>query len=69
MRHDIHVRCTLCGAILPGWLRVFNRPHGAMLLNHLSAMHPAEVGPYLERMRTEDIGTMAMEAFERVEEA
>jgi hypothetical protein len=38
-----------------------------MLLNHLSMMHPPEVTPYLERMRTEDIGTVAMEAYERVE--
>jgi hypothetical protein len=50
-----------------GWLRVFNQPNGALLLNHLSMMHPAEVKPYLERMRTEDIGTVAMEAFERVD--
>jgi hypothetical protein len=29
-------------------------------------MHRAEVKPLLERMRTEDIGTLAMEAFERI---
>ena len=63
-----HVRCKLCGYVFPGgWLRVFNQPNGALLLNHLSMMHPAEVKPYLERMRTEDIGTVAMEAFERVD--
>jgi hypothetical protein len=39
-----------------------------MLLKHLSAMHPAEVGPYLRSMETEDIGTVAMEAYEVVEE-
>jgi hypothetical protein len=40
-----------------------------MLLHHLSWDHPDRVGAYLERMRTEDIGTVAMEAFERVEDA
>jgi len=30
-------------------------------------MHRAEVKPLLERLRTEDIGTVAMEAYERVE--
>lgn len=64
---SIHVRCRLCGCILPGWLRVFNQPNSAMLLGHLSAMHPDEVGPYLRRMATEDIGTVAMEAYERVD--
>jgi hypothetical protein len=64
---SIQVRCRLCGHVLPGWLRIDNKPNGAMLLNHLPMMHPAEVTPHLERMRTEDIGTVAMEAFERVE--
>jgi hypothetical protein len=65
-----HVRCKLCGYVFPGgWLRVFNEPNGALLLHHLSWDHPDQVGPYLERMRTEDIGTVAMEAFERVEHA
>jgi hypothetical protein len=44
-----------------------NKPNGTILLNHLSMMYPAQVTPYLECMRTEDIGTVAMEAFERVE--
>jgi hypothetical protein len=43
-------------------------PQGAMLLHHLGARHPTEIGPYLERMRTEDIATAAAEAFEVVEE-
>jgi hypothetical protein len=60
------VRYHLCGTVLPGWRRIDDKPNGTMLLNHLSMMHPAEVGPYLERMRTEDIGTVAMEAFDRV---
>jgi len=44
-----------------------SRTNGALLLHHLSAMHRAEVKPLLERLRTEDIGTVAMEAYERVE--
>ena len=43
------------------------RPNGAMLLHHLSNWHPSEVGPYLERMRTEDIATVAAKAYEVVE--
>lgn len=31
-------------------------------------MHPTEAGPYLERMRTEDIATVAAEASAVVEE-
>jgi hypothetical protein len=36
-------RCRYCGAILPAWLPAAQRPDGAMLFNHLSAMHPDEV--------------------------
>jgi hypothetical protein len=43
-------------------------PDGAMLLGHLSQTHPQEVKPYLERMRTEDIGTVAAEAYQVVDE-
>ena len=39
-----------------------------MLLGHLSELHPDRVGPYLERMRTEDIGTVAAQAFEVIED-
>ncbi len=39
-----------------------------MLLYHLGQQHPDQVGPYLDRMRTEDIGTVAAEAFEIIEE-
>jgi hypothetical protein len=63
-----YMRCRLCGAILPGWLVVFDEPDGTMLLHHLRMDHRTEVGVYLDRMhRTEDIGTVAMEAFERIE--
>ena len=30
-----HVRCTLCGRILSGWLPIPNRPEASMLLYHL----------------------------------
>jgi hypothetical protein len=39
-----------------------------MLLHYLSQHHPDQVGPYLERMRTECIATIAAEAYELVEE-
>jgi hypothetical protein len=68
MRQDLQLRCRSCQAVLPGWLRVQNRPDGAMLLTHVSAMHQDQVGPYRRRMETEDIGTVAMVAFKRVEE-
>jgi hypothetical protein len=40
-------RCLSCGALLPVWLPVFQELNGAMLLHHLSAMHPDEVKAYL----------------------
>jgi hypothetical protein len=39
-----------------------------MLLYHFSQYHPDQVGPYLERMRTECIATVAVEAYEVIEE-
>jgi hypothetical protein len=54
--------------VLPVWLRVANQPDGAMLLYHLGANNPTEVTAFLDRMRgSEDIGTVVMEAFERVD--
>jgi hypothetical protein len=38
------------------------------LLYHQSQQHPDWVRPYLEPMRTEDIGTVAAEAFEVIED-
>ena len=61
-------RCISCGAMLPTWLPVAKRPDGSMLLYHLGQHHPDQGGPYLERMRTECIATVAAEAFEVVEE-
>jgi hypothetical protein len=63
-----HYRCRYCGTILPAWLPVAKRPDGAILLHHLSQQHPEQVGLYLKRMRTEDIGTVAAEAFGLIEE-
>jgi hypothetical protein len=40
----------------------------AMLRYHLSQQHPDQVGPYLKRMRTKNIATVAAEADEVVEE-
>ena len=66
---SIQVRCRYCGYLLPGILRIDNTPNGALLLHHLSAMHPDQVGPYLRRMeQEEDIDTVVMEAYERVED-
>jgi len=39
-----------------------------MLLGHLLQNHPDQLGTYLARMRTEDIRTVAAEAFEVIEE-
>jgi hypothetical protein len=63
-----HDRRPYREAILPAWLSVAKRPEGSMLLYHLSQQHPDEVGPYLERMRTECIATVTAEAFEVIEE-
>lgn len=60
-------RCRYCGHDFLAWLPIAKRPNGAMLLNHLSAMHPDQVGPYLARMATECISTVVVEAFEVVE--
>ena len=61
-------RCRVCGRLLPAWLPAAKRPNGAMRLHHLSDLHPTEIGPSLARMRTEDIATVAAEAYEVVEE-
>jgi hypothetical protein len=61
-------RCRYCQAILPAALPVTQEPNGAMLLNHLSAMHAEELRPYLARMAAgEDIADTAAEAYEVVE--
>jgi hypothetical protein len=60
-------KCRFCGHVLPAWLPVAKRPDGAMLLYHLGQHHPDQVGPYLDRMRTECIATVAAEAHEVVE--
>jgi hypothetical protein len=50
MHQNIHLRYRLCGRVFPGSLPMQNEPNGAMLVHHLSAMHPTEEGPYLRRM-------------------
>jgi hypothetical protein len=61
--------CRICGAVLPAWLLMAKRPDGAMLLQPVGQDHPDQVGLYLDRMhRTEDIGTLAAEAFKVVED-
>ena len=62
-------RCRLCGTIFNAWLPAAKRPNGALLLGHLGQQHPDQGRPYLNRMRTEDIGTVAAEAFEVVKGA
>jgi hypothetical protein len=49
-----------------GWLPMLNCPDGALLLAHLSRRHPVELKPLLQRMETECIDTVVMEAFEQV---
>jgi hypothetical protein len=57
-------RCMYCGLELPAWLPVFQEPDGALLLGHLSASHPKEVGAYLARIRThDDVDRVAAEAY------
>jgi hypothetical protein len=67
--HRRQYRCRFCGLLLPAWLPAAKRPNGAMLLTHLSMNHRAEVAvqALLKRMATEDIATVAAEAFEVVE--
>jgi hypothetical protein len=62
-----HYRCRFCGITLPAWLPVPQVPDGTMLLGYLSQHHPDQVGPYLERMRIEDIETVAAKAFDEDE--
>jgi hypothetical protein len=57
-------RCRSCGALLPAWLPVAQRPEASMRLYHLSQHHPDQVGPYLQRMETACITTVVVQAFE-----
>jgi hypothetical protein len=52
-----------CSVVLPAWLPVAKQLDGTMSLHHRD-----QAGPYLDRLRTEDIGTVAAEAYEVVEE-
>jgi hypothetical protein len=64
---SIKVRCRSCQTILAGWLPLPDVPDGALRRHHLVARHLAAATPLLRRMATEDIGTVAMEAFEWIE--
>jgi len=62
-------RCRYCGIELPAWLPVFQAPDGPLLLHHLGARHPTEVGAYLACIRThDDVDRVAAEAYEAVED-
>ncbi len=68
MTTDRRYRCRCCGVVLSAWFSVPGEPDGAMLLNHVSQAHPAEVGHFLDQMHTtEDIAPVAAQAFELVE--
>jgi hypothetical protein len=61
-------RCRYCGDDFPAARPVTHEPDGAMLLNHLAAMHPTEVGLSLRRLAAgEDMSAVAAEAYEVVE--
>jgi hypothetical protein len=64
-RHDPRrqYRCRFCGRLLPAWLPVPKRPNSAMLLTHLHQWHPTELRPYLDRMRTQCIDRVVVEAY------
>jgi hypothetical protein len=56
------------GVTRPAWLPVAQEPDGAMRLSHLDRLHQREVVRFLEWMRSEDMGSVAAEAYEVVEE-
>ena len=69
--HDLGAPVPL-PRLRPGPARLAGRGQAAqraMLLHHLADMHPIEARPYLKRMATEDIATVAAEAYEVIEEA
>jgi hypothetical protein len=60
--------CKFCSIDLLAWLPVFQAPDGSLLLRHLGASHPTEVGTYLARIRThDDVAPVAAEAYELVD--
>jgi hypothetical protein len=60
---------SLLRSILHAWYPVPPHLNGTMLLAHLSQDHPDQVGCYLDQMRgSEDIGEVAAQAYEIVEE-
>jgi hypothetical protein len=61
-------RCRYCGTCLNAYLPWAKAPNTALLLGHLAQQHMDQLRPYLQRMETECIATVAAEAFEVVEE-
>jgi hypothetical protein len=51
-----HNHCRFGRIILNAWLPAAKAPDGVLRLGHLSHRHQTEVGPFPERMRTQDIG-------------
>jgi hypothetical protein len=60
-------RCRCCDVILPAWYAVPGVPNGAMLLQHMSQSHPAELTPYLAQMEAaDDITAIIVQAYDVV---
>jgi len=57
-----HSRHTLPGG------PVVQRPEASMLLYHLAQQHMDQLRPYLQRMETECITTVVVDAYEVVEQ-
>jgi len=66
MVHPTHVRCRHCDAVLPGRLPWAKAPHATLLMAHLQYRHPEDFRPLLQRMATEDLDVVVMEACARV---
>jgi hypothetical protein len=61
-------RCRVCEVILPAWYAVPGAPNGAMLLQHMSQSHPAELRPYLAQMEhSDDITAIIVQAYDVVD--
>ena len=61
-------RCHYCGAVLNAWLPWAQAPNSALLLGNLAQQHMDQLRPYLTRMETGDIATVAAEAYALIEE-
>jgi hypothetical protein len=59
--------CRYCGTHLNAWLPWAKAPNSALLLGHLAQQHMDQLRPYLQRMETEYIDKVVVEAFKMVE--